>query len=137
MYTLTNHGPTPCLLSGYPSVGLYDSSGHLLPFRYGHARSQYITSNPPANVVLTPGGTGYFLLAKYRCDTGTVSDAATIRIELPDHSQPLNVPASPADGGGGLSLSYCQGGTDGPGQAVDVSPFEPTEAATYPSRRHS
>ncbi|MEO3935857.1 DUF4232 domain-containing protein [Dermatophilaceae bacterium Soc4.6] len=131
MYALTNIGPTSCLLLGYPSLGLYDGSGHRLALRYNTSTgAQYVSSDPPAAVILEPGGIGYFLLAKYRCDTGHLSDTTTIRVGLPDQRQPLTDRAVGAEGG--ATLSYCQGGADDPGQVVEISPFVATQRAAFP-----
>jgi hypothetical protein len=133
LYTLTNHGPTSCLLLGYPTVSLTDSAGRSLPFQYRHTQTHYVTSSPPPAVVLNPGGTGYFLLAKYRCDIGVAANAAAITVHLPNQDPPLNAPAAAPGATGVSTLSYCQGGASDPGQTVEVSPFEPTQAAAYPS----
>jgi len=82
-YALVNHGRTACTLEGYPAVALYDARGALLPFRYVHRGSMYVTKAAPRTVLLPPGATAYVLVAKYRCDLGIIRTAATIRLTLP------------------------------------------------------
>ena len=120
IYTLTNRGKTICQLYGYPVVSLYDYKGHLLPFKYTRSLSQYMGHAVPKPVNLRPGDRAYFLVAKYRCDIGVVAEATTIHVYPPNSRQQLIGHASPSPGVG--SLTYCKGGSEDPGQIVDVSP---------------
>ncbi len=130
LYTLINHAAAACTLIGYPAITLYDASGSALPFRYTHDHSQYVTSAAPAIVTIKPNAVAYVLVAKYRCDTGSLHDVATIRITLPTrHPIDLTGPIS-IDRLGVSTLSYCRGGANDPGQTVAISPIEPTSAAT-------
>lgn len=132
-YTLVNTGSTACTLTGYPAVALYDGRGKLLPFRYTR-RSQYVTANPPRPVVLASGGSAYVLVAKYRCDLGMGTAAATIQLTLPGQQAPVTITAA-ATTAGVSTLSYCTGGPHDPGQVVSVSPVEPSAVAAGPFGR--
>jgi hypothetical protein len=130
MYALTNHGSATCTLDGYPQVVLYSAQGIALPFRYTKGGGAYATHNKPATVVLGPGASAYVLVAKHRCDLGTVRTAATIQLTVPAAGGVTFVGREAAGGSGNLGLSYCRGGPDDPGQIVAVSPIEPTQQAT-------
>lgn len=131
IYTLTNIGARSCSLTGYPRVTLFDAKGAALPFSYVHESSQYMTDRPPVPVVLAPGGVGYVLVAKYRCDLGIAADATRIELTPPGTTTALTGPAMNVGGVGGLS--YCKGGAGDPGQRVSLSPVEPTERALSPA----
>jgi hypothetical protein len=129
VYALTNRGRVACTLAGYPKVALYDAHGAALPFHYRHGHGLYVTSAPPVTVMVAPGASAYVLLAKYRCDLGTVRNAATVRLTLPaPRSAALAGRASPT-GMGVSTLSYCRGGPNSPGQTIEVSPIERTPKA--------
>jgi Protein of unknown function (DUF4232) len=130
MYALINHGSAACTLDGYPQVVLYGAGGAALPFRYLKGGGTYATHKKPATVVLAPGAAAYVLVAKYRCDLGTVRTAATIQLTLPAAGGVTFVGRESVGGSGSLDLSYCRGGPDDPGQTVAVSPIEPTQQAT-------
>ena len=134
LYTLRNQESHSCVLVGYPAVTLFDAGGAALPFHYVDGRGQYITNAPPIPVTLPPGARAYFFVAKYRCDTGNLAAVTTIRIALPGSGAAVTGPAW-VDRPGALTLSYCRGGPNDPGQFIGVSPFEPTaQAATaWPS----
>lgn len=129
-YELINRGASACTLAGYPDVTLQDASGAVLPFRYRHRHSQYVTGAGPVTVTLRPGAAAWVLVAKYRCDIGIGTAAMTIRVTVPGARRAA--PARPvSSGGAGVSnLYYCRGGTRDPGQTIGVSPFEPTLQAT-------
>jgi len=130
LYALANHGPVTCTLDGYPQVVLYSARGAVLPFRYTQGGGAYATHNKPATVVLAPGASAYVLVAKYRCDLGTVGTAATVQLTLPAAGTATFVGREAVGGSGSLDLSYCRGGPDDPGQTVAVSPIEPNQQAT-------
>jgi hypothetical protein len=122
---LTNHGSVACTVSGYPQVTLYDSRGVAVPFRYAEGGGPYVTARKPATVTLAPGGSAYVLVAKYRCDIGTVDDATAIQLAVRGLQGPAFSGREPV-GGGAAGLSYCEGGRKDPGQLVTVSPIEAT-----------
>jgi hypothetical protein len=130
MYALTNRGSVTCTLDGYPRVVLYSARGVALPFRYTNGGGAHATHNKPATVALAPGASAYVLVAKYRCDLGTVRTAATIQLTVPAAGGVTFAGREAAGGSGSVGLSYCRGGRDDPGQIVAVSPIEPTQQAT-------
>lgn len=125
-FTLINRATTPCTLRGFPAVTLYNSRGTELPFHYMRGQGMYITSAAPSTVTIKPRSKAYFLVAKYRCDTGTVDNATTIRIRLPT-SPPIELKRRlPRDS----SLHYCKDGASYPGRTVEISPIGPTALST-------
>ena len=124
VFTLTNRGKSACHLYGHPSVSLYDNKGHVLPFRYTWAGTQYVAQTAPKMVVLRPGARAYFLVAKYRCDIGIAMVAKTIRVYPPNTTQQLIGRAAPSVDVGGFM--YCKGRSKDPGQLIEVSPVRAT-----------
>lgn len=120
MVTLANVGASPCYVFGYPKVTLLTSSGRVIPFAYLHGQSQYTSKRPPRLVTLAPGATAYVEVTKYRCDLREITSAATLRVVVPVTGQVLSIRQPSAQGVG--TLSYCQGGSHGPGHLVSVSP---------------
>ncbi len=127
-YALVNLGRAACTLDGYPSVALTDNGGAILPFRYVHHASVYVTKAAPRRVLLPPGASAFVLVAKYRCDLGDRRDAAAIQLTLPGSAGPAMTLRFSPGLPGGADMSYCKGGPDGPGQIVGVSPIETTPA---------
>lgn len=126
IFSLTNADTRPCSLAGYPAVILLDGHGASMPFRYTHGQSQYVTHASPASVLLPPTASAYFLVAKYRCDVGVVSQASTVQVSLGSDRAAL---VGPTTGGVGI-LAYCLGEPTEPGRTVDLSPIEATPGAT-------
>jgi len=77
-------------------------------------------------VTLRLGASAWLLVAKYRCDIGIDRDAATIRITVPGAQPAVLTGRASSDDAGVSALSYCRGGSNDPGQAIAVSPVEPT-----------
>jgi len=132
-YILTNRGPAACALDGYPGITLYAADGTHLPFHYVYGHGQYVTSAPPALVVLLPGASAYVLVAKFRCDLGIDHNAATIRITIPGPQHGAVTGRAASNASGVSALSYCRGGPNGPGQVIAVSPIESARQATFPN----
>jgi hypothetical protein len=130
LYALANRGPVTCALTGYPRVALYDARGAVLPFRYASGGGAYVTSAKPLTVVLARGAAAYVLVAKYRCDLGIARNATAIRLTLPAAHGAAFAGREAVGIAGGAGLSYCRGGQHDPGQAIAVSPVEPTRQAT-------
>jgi hypothetical protein len=110
-------------MSGFPGVTLYDAGGAELPLTYDWHGDQVVTHAPPRRVDLGSGISAYVMVNKYRCDRQTVSEATTLRLIPPNDisSLPLNL-------AGLRELGYC--GLGDPGSTLEISPIEPTEAAT-------
>lgn len=130
VFPVTNVGTQPCSLSGYPGVTLLDQHGGVLPFRFTHGQSLYVTHTRPVPVLLRPGASAYFRVAKYRCDLGGDRDARTVQVSLGNDGATL----IGRTGSGSEGLTYCLGGASDPGQVVDVSPVEATWVATQVGR---
>jgi hypothetical protein len=82
LFVLTNRSSESCRLDGYPRISLGDHSKRLA-FVYEQGGWPYVTLRKPQRVVMGSGGHAYFLVAKYRCEGGTLSKASAIRISLP------------------------------------------------------
>jgi Protein of unknown function (DUF4232) len=132
MYALTNRGAVTCTVEGYPRVVLYGRSGIALPFRYTKGGGPYVTRGRPRTVVLAPGSSAHVLVAKYRCDIGTAATATTIRLTLPGARGATFTGREAVGGPGSPDLSYCRGGPHDSGQAVAVSPIEPSQQGAFP-----
>jgi hypothetical protein len=130
MYALTNRGSVTCTLNGYPQVVLYEAMGARLPFRYTEGGGAYVTPTKPVTVVLARGASAYVLVAKYRCDAGIARKATAISLTLPAAHGATFVGRDAVGVVGSTGLSYCRGGRHDPGQAIAVSPVEPTQQAT-------
>jgi Protein of unknown function (DUF4232) len=130
MFALANRGAVTCTVEGYPRVVLYGRQGIPLPFRYTKGGGQYVTRSRPVTVILAPGASAYVLVAKYRCDIGTAATAAAIQVTLAAaHGVRFSAREAVHVGPGTPDLSYCRGGPLDPGQAVAVSPVEPSRQA--------
>ena len=122
MLTLTNDGSSACYLDGYPGVSLYDANNVLLPL--SNQRHGYQTIGPaPQRVGLPPGSAAFVVVSKYRCDSGDKDTAVSLHLIPPDDTTSMTVSIQ-----GAQNLSYC--GPGDPGSELDISPVEPTPAAT-------
>lgn len=113
----------PCTVSGYPTVTLLDAAGSALSFAYVAGKGQYVTHRRPRPV--TVGGTrsAYFLVAKYRCDTGVGADVTGMNVLLPGQGTIRSVPTGWLRG----AFDFCAGGPmPDPGNTIAISPVEPT-----------
>ena len=80
--------------------------------------------------MLAPRASAYVLVAKYRCDLGVALNATAIRLTLPAAHGTSFAGHEAVAISGSTGLSYCRGGRHDPGQAIAVSPVEPTQLAT-------
>jgi len=125
LLTLTNEGPGACYLDGYPGITLYDANNALLPLSY--QRHGYQTTGPaPQRVDIAPGSAAFVMVSKYRCDSGDKDTAVSLRLIPPDDTTSMTVSIQ-----GQQDLSYC--GPGDPGSELEISPVEPTAAATTAS----
>jgi hypothetical protein len=115
---LTNIGSSTCALRGYPTVALFDASGHRIPFAYTREGDQMITAAPPARVLVPAEGRAVFALNKNASACLTNRRARTLRLTLPGSKQSAHVrlPTYPI-------LDYCS--SNDPGHFITLSPFEP------------
>lgn len=119
-YTIENVSTTPCTLFGIPKITLLAADGTVLPLWYTHKPTQYVPAQRPKPVIVSPGQTtASLLVAKYRCDGGDLTRAATIQISI--SGEPLAARV------GNPEIAYCRGGPHDPGQVVAVSAFTPAQ----------
>jgi hypothetical protein len=115
-HKLVDHGRRACTLEGYPRIRLY-AHGVALPFRYSRGGGTYVTRAAPRLVTLRPGGAAWFLVAKYRCDLGTIAAATSMTVTLPGAGTGSRMPGPYSS-----SMDYCRAA-------------RPTRASWSPSRR--
>ena len=127
LITLSNRGPGPCVLDGYPQVRLVTSTNAVLDLPQVR-HSQYVTAASPRPVTLEMGKTAYVLVAQYRCDLGDAHQASGARLTMPGAAAALSVQT----GSTSLPLALCKGGATDPGNVIAVTPIEATPAATVP-----
>jgi hypothetical protein len=119
-FNLRNRGGRACALTGYPGVRLVER-GRPLPFTYRWGGRYFGTRGRPRTVVLQPGKAGWFVVAKYRCDSRMLHVARELAAIPPDTSRRLRVRfgASPIFG-------YCRAfhgpNRRDPGNTVYVGP---------------
>lgn len=139
VFALVNRGGETCMLDGTPRVALYHGR-RSLPFLYrfsaGHPEPRYPSSAPPHAVLLRPGTSAYFLVAKYRCDAGTTAEASDMRIRLPGVTQALRIALPERGGGFGVSaLDHCRNFPGerslSPGNRIDVSAVTASASETF------
>jgi Protein of unknown function (DUF4232) len=123
LLTVTNVGSVACSLFGYPGISLYDAQGRLLNLSYEWRGDQMVTTSPPREVDLAVGGKGFGLINKNVCVGPQVAIAATLRVIPPDATVAL-VLGNPPGG-----LTSCESGDVG--NALAISPIEPTESAAF------
>jgi hypothetical protein len=138
VFALVNRGGETCMLEGTPRVALYHGR-RSLPFLYrfsaGHPERHYSSSAPVRAVILRPGASGYFLVAKYRCDAGIAAEASGMRVRLPGVAGALLVALPEGGGGFGVSaLDQCRNFPGerslSPGNRIDVSAVTASESET-------
>jgi hypothetical protein len=125
MINVWNVSHVSCQLRGYPQVELRSGS-QPLPFRY-HRGGEYIQNQRPVVVRLRPGGAAHLLIAKYRCDSGSLAAVTRVAIApAPRHG--WDVAQLPSDDAG-PHLDLCKAFTgttaSDPGNTVQVGLFEP------------
>ena len=122
--TLTNVSARLCQIHGYPTVRFYTPKGRLLTFSYAHT-STYFRRMSPRVVNLAPGGHGYFIVAKYRCDLGNRYISSFFYLVAPyTTGSPWVVHASGDNNGAGLGvMDYCKGPPRGLGHSLGISPI--------------
>jgi len=128
LFALTNRSHRACVLVGYPTIILSDGD-RPLAFVLSNGGGQYVTKRKPQRFTLRPGRSGYFLVAKYRCDGAILHTATSVRVLLPATTGALTLDLNRPGAGG---LDYCKrypgDGRVDPGNRVVVSPIEPTVA---------
>jgi hypothetical protein len=127
LLALVNEGATPCTLGGYPRIRLDSKSGSSYAFAYRDRGDQEVTRRRPQRVTLQAGGDAWVMINKNHCELHTsLGMGVADRLEL-----------SPPGSRGFLRIAlesrqptftYCD--ASDPGHRVDVSPVEPSPAAT-------
>jgi uncharacterized protein DUF4232 len=132
-FVLTNRSTGPCVLDGYPRIGLYND-GHRLPFFYRRGRGHYASARRPQPVPLRPGSRAFFLVAKFRCDSGITGTASSIRVQVPNDTGALRLHLAGHSVGG--PLDHCQPHPrerhHNTGNEVEISPISAAAAAVLP-----
>ena len=112
-----NVSATACTMKGYPVINLLDTAGTKLAFNYRDGGNQMLTAKPPQRVSLAAGAVAFAGISKGTC-TEPVSAQASRAVAVgpgATRSYTITLP---------LALGFC--GTSDSGQAIYISPFEPT-----------
>ena len=119
--TLSNEGPGPCVLEGYPRLRLVASADTALNLPQV-THSQYLLATVAHPVILAVGAFAYVAIAKYRCDLGALQVPSQLRLTLPGASAGTALTVS------GRVISgrdLCKGGPSDPGNVIAVTPVGP------------
>jgi hypothetical protein len=126
--TLTNVSTRACQIHGYPTVRFYTSAGRLLTFAYAHT-SVFFSRLTPRVVHLAPGGHGYFIVAKYRCDLGNQYVSSFFYLLAPyTTGQPW---VGHYGHYGSEVFDYCKGPPRGLGHTLGISPIVADRRALF------
>jgi hypothetical protein len=120
IFRLTNRSAR-CELDGYPTISFADRHGRI-PFEIAERGDQMITGRSPRRVVAKRLGTVAVAINKYRCDGATLRVASAVRFRAAGTGLRLGLAHA------SRSIGWC--GNGDPGSTVDVTPFEPSVAAT-------
>ena len=126
--TLSNEGPRPCVLDGYPRLRLVTSADTVLNLSQV-THSQYLLATIAHPVILAVGAFAYVAIAKYRCDLGDLQVPSRLRLTLPGASAGTALTVSGRVISG---LDLCKGGRSDPGNLIAVTPVESTLADSLP-----
>jgi hypothetical protein len=94
----------PCVLNGYPGLGLLAADGSSLPSNVVRKGSYSFTAMPPATVALTAGASAYFNIGYSDVPVGNETScptSASLEITPPNAFDHLTIPATFAPCGGG------------------------------------
>jgi hypothetical protein len=126
-FILTNESNRSCVMTGYPRVQ-FKTGSHYLPFHHRNGGG-YVTGHTPQRVLIHPGGSGYFLVAKYRCDLRDLHVPTALSVTPPGTSSALTLNLPPLTlnlphRSGVETLTYCGPKPSDPGNTLDISPIE-------------
>ncbi len=129
LIVITNATDTRCRMAGYPHIALETDRGPL-SFVYADGGWPYVTTSKPRSVILVDRQSAYFLVAKYRCDIGSLATANRVRVSLPHITWSAILQLTRP---GVHQLDYCRcyqaDQRIDPGNRITVSPIEPSVAA--------
>jgi Protein of unknown function (DUF4232) len=130
LFELVDRGRSACSLEGYPRIELRGAGSTVYPFAYRDGGDSEVTGRRPAEVTLRPGSGGWIMINKTAC-IGNVNGRLAVgaSVMAPGSGRFLTVRL----GGNVRFPDYC--GSGDPGHQVDVSPVEPSIAATRTSRQ--
>lgn len=112
-----NVSATACTMKGYPVINLLDTAGTKLAFNYRDGGNQMLTAKPPQRVSLAAGAVAFAGISKSTCTESVSAQASRAVAVVPgaDGSYAITLP---------LALGFCD--ASDPGNAIYISPFEPT-----------
>jgi hypothetical protein len=100
---LTDTSTTPCTVTGYPGIGLADSTGHLIAIDVGRSGT-YFAQNPPlTTITLTPRGSAVAALGWNDAGGPACTGVVSLQVIPPDQTTHLTV----AFGTGGKAVGVC------------------------------
>jgi hypothetical protein len=123
---VTNEGAKSCLMSGFPRLIVYGSTGAAMPFLLEHHPTAdfALTSKAPKPFALAAHKSAYVRFEQFGCMAGTETTTNKVALLLPKSTYPTKV----------LTLlrpiALCVGASAKQANPIGISPFEPTYSAT-------
>lgn len=111
-----------CTVDGFPSATLLVGSAPAPDLTYTSGDYGFPNVARGVAVGVDESNAAVFVIAKYRCDSGTVGRADKVMVTLPGSSEPVTVELPT-----GLAPELCAGGLADAGHEVWVSFFKPRE----------
>jgi hypothetical protein len=102
--TLKSSSAAPCVLNGYPGLGLVASDGSTLPSNVVRKGNYSFTAMAPTTVTLTAGQSAYFNIGYSDVPVGSETScpsSASLEVTPPNAFDHLTIPATLAPCGGG------------------------------------
>jgi hypothetical protein len=128
---ITNAGSRSCLMSGFPRLVVYGTSGDVFRFALvHHATGGYpMTSKVHKPFALAPHKSAFVFFAQTACEAGTETGFSDVALILPKSTQPTEVVTLQNP------IAHCVGQSASYANPIAISPVEPTVRATEKFRQ--
>jgi hypothetical protein len=128
---ITNTSSRSCLMSGFPRLVVYGTSGDVFRFAIvHHATGGYpMTSKAHKPFALAPKKSAFVFFAQTACEAGTETGFSDVALILPKSTQPTEVVTLQNP------IAHCVGQSASYANPIAISPVEPTVRATEEFRQ--